>query len=116
MAAPFGFPLRPGQRIFDQVWTEVPGVAIPGIGKISQGSPGVLSLTDALVGTGHSIDGGGRGLWFFVRFGIPWCLRAKYLKGHPLPSFPFKEQGKSMLDALVVLFLSACYQLSFYAL
>src|ERR1700694_3554836 len=34
MAGPLGFLLRPGQRIFDQVGTDVPGVAIPGIRKI----------------------------------------------------------------------------------
>src|SRR6266702_4639248 len=58
MASPFGFPLRPGQRIFDQVGTDMLGVAIPGIRKISKGGPGVFSLADSLVGVGHGIDGG----------------------------------------------------------
>src|SRR5439155_11694528 len=37
MTGLFGFSLRPGQRIFDQVGTDVLGVAIPGVGKISKG-------------------------------------------------------------------------------
>src|SRR5258708_2911698 len=57
MAGPFGFPLRPGQRIFDQVGTDVLGVAIPGVRKIPKGGPGVFSLADTLVGVGQGIDG-----------------------------------------------------------
>src|SRR5258708_22262688 len=101
MAGPFGFPLWPGQRIFDQVWTDVLGVAIPGIGKISQGSPGVFSLADALVGVGHGIDGARKGWWFFVLVSILLCHQAKYLKRHAYPRFPSKSQRRacSMLSA-----------------
>src|SRR5581483_8474344 len=48
MAAPFGFPLWPSQRIFVQVGTDVLGVAIPGIRKIPKGGPRVFSLADTL--------------------------------------------------------------------
>src|SRR5437764_5915687 len=101
MAGPFGFPFRPGQRIFDQVWTDVPGVAIPGIRKIPQGSPGVLSLADALVGVGHGIDGSRKGLWFFVLVSILLCHQTQYLKRHYYPRFPSKSQRRacSMLSA-----------------
>src|SRR5258706_9696794 len=58
MAGLFGFLLRPGQRIFDQIGTDVLGVAIPGISKIPKSGPGVFSLADPLVGVGHGIDGG----------------------------------------------------------
>src|ERR1700680_1170968 len=101
MAGPFSFLLRPGQRIFDQVWTDVLGVAIPGIRKISQGGPGVFSLADALVGVGHAIDGGRKGLWFFVPVSILLCHQAKCLKRHCYPRFPSKSQRRvySMLSA-----------------
>ena len=56
MADLFGFVLRPGQRIFDQVGTDMLGVAIPGVRKIPKGGPGVFSLADTLVGVDHGID------------------------------------------------------------
>src|SRR5256885_927465 len=54
----FGFLLGPAQRIFNQLETNVPGVAIPGVRKIPKSGPRVFSLADALVCVGHGIDGG----------------------------------------------------------
>src|SRR5260370_35371593 len=65
MAGLFGFLLRPSQRIFDQVGTDVLGVAIPGVRKIPKGGPGVFSLADTLVGVDHGIDGCRKRGWFF---------------------------------------------------
>src|SRR6266571_7471085 len=101
VAGSFGFPLRPGQRIFDQVGTDVLGVAIPGVRKIPQGGPGVFSLADSLVGVGHGIDGRRKRLWFFVSVSILLCHHAQYLKRHAYPRFPSKSQRRacSMLSA-----------------
>src|SRR5205807_5577880 len=88
-------------RIFDQVGTDVLGVAIPGIRKIPQGGPGVFSLADPSVGVGHGIDGCRKGLWFFAPLSILLCHQAKYLKRHAYPRFPSKSQRRacSMLSA-----------------
>ena len=40
----FGFLLWLDQRVLDQVGADMLGVAIPGVGEISQGCPGVFSL------------------------------------------------------------------------
>src|SRR5260221_2959875 len=101
MAGLFGFPLRPSQRIFDQVGTDVLGVAIPGVRKIPKGGPGVFSLADTLVGVDHGIDGCRERGWFFVPVSIILCHHSKYLKRHDYPRFPSKSQRRacSMLSA-----------------
>jgi hypothetical protein len=101
VAGVFGFPLRPAQRSFDQVGTDVLGIAISGVRKISKGCPGVFSLADALIGVCHSIDGCRKRLWFFVPVSIILCHQSKYLKRHAYPRFPSKSQRRacSMLSA-----------------
>src|SRR5260221_6396433 len=88
MAGLFGFLLRPSQRIFDQVGTDVLGVAIPGVGKISQGCPGVFSLANPLVSVDHGIDGCRKRGGFFVPVSIILCHYAQGFKFHGQPSLP----------------------------
>src|SRR5258707_15639131 len=54
----FGLLFWPCQWLLDQLKADMSGVTIPGVGKISQGRPGIFSLTDSLVGIRHSIDDG----------------------------------------------------------
>src|SRR6266700_7131836 len=59
----FGFLLWLDQRFLDQVGSDMLCVAIPGVGKISQGCPGVFSLANPLISVGHRIDGCGQRWW-----------------------------------------------------
>src|SRR5260370_4631107 len=51
----FGFLLWLDQRFLYQVGSDMLCIAIPGVGKISQGCPGVFSLANPLVGECHGI-------------------------------------------------------------
>src|SRR5260370_32523223 len=56
----FGFLLWLEQRVLDQVGSDMLGVAIPGVRKISQDGPGGFPLADSLESPYYRID---RGRW-----------------------------------------------------
>src|SRR5215469_7332876 len=99
----FGFLLWLDQRVLDQVGSDMLGVAIPGVGKISQGCPGVFSLANPLVGVGHGIDGCRQRWRFFVPVSVILCHYAQSFKIHAHPSLP-----KSRLRAFSILSTFFC--------
>ncbi len=87
-ASMFSFLLWPGQRLFYQFRTDMLGVAIPGVRKISQGCPGVFSLANALVGIDHGIDSCRERWWFFVPVSVILRHHAEGFKFHGQPLLP----------------------------
>src|SRR5690242_6750826 len=70
---PFGFLLWLAQRFLYQVRSDMLCVAIPGVGKISQGCPGIFSLANPLVSVRHGIDRCRQWGWFFMPVGVILC-------------------------------------------
>ena len=84
----FGFLLWLDQRVLYQVWSDMLCVAIPGVGKISQGCPGVFSLANPLVGVRHGIDRCRQRWRFFVPVSVILCHEAQGFKFHGQASLP----------------------------
>src|SRR6266568_3479981 len=84
----FGFLLWLDQGFPYQVGSDMLCVAIPGVGKISQGCPGVFSLANPLIGVRHGIDYCRERLRFFVPISVILCHEAQGFKFHGQPSLP----------------------------
>ena len=84
----FGFLLWLDQRILYQVGSDMPGLAIPGVGKISQGCPGVFSLPNPFVGVGHGIDRCREWWRLSVPVSIILSHKLQGFKLHNQPSLP----------------------------
>ncbi len=63
-------------------------ITIPGIGKISQGRPGIFFLANPLVGICHSIDRCRQRWWFFMPVSVILCHQAQDFKFHGWASLP----------------------------
>src|SRR5215471_6930455 len=96
----FRFLLWLDQRVLDQVGSDMLGVAIPGVGKISQGCPGVFSLADPSIGVRHSIDLRRERWRFSVPVGVVLCHEPQGFKLHGQASLPkSRSSAFSMLSA-----------------
>src|SRR5258708_5775110 len=84
----FGFLLWLDQRFLYQVGSDMFCVAIPGVGKISQGCPGIFSLANPLVGVRHGIDYCRQRWRFFVPVSVILCHEPQGFKFHGQPSLP----------------------------
>src|SRR6266566_6121777 len=69
----FGFLSWLDQRVLYQVGSDMLCVAIPGVGKISQGCPGVFSLANSLVGVSHGIARCRQRWRFFMPISVILC-------------------------------------------
>src|SRR5215469_9159163 len=94
----FGFLRWPDQKVLDQVGPDMLAIAKPGVGKISQGCPGVLPLANALVSAGHGIDRRRQRQRFFVPLSVILCHQAQGFKVHRQASPP-----KSWFSAFSIL-------------
>ena len=96
----FGFLLWLDQRFLYQIGSVMLCVAIPGVGKISQGCPGIYSLTNALVGARHGIERGGERWRFSVPISVILCHEPQGFKIHGQASLPkSRSRAFSMLSA-----------------
>lgn len=84
----FGFLLWLDQRVLYQVGPDMLCIAIPRVGKISQGCPGVFSLANPLIGVHHGIDRYRQRWPFFVPVSVILCHEAQGFKFHGQPSLP----------------------------
>src|SRR6266568_1202473 len=99
----FGFLLWLDQRVPYQVRSDMLGVAIPGVGKISQSCPGVFSLAHPLIGVRHGIYRWRERWRFFMSISVILCHEPQGFKFHGQPSLPksrFRVFLCDNLDAL----------------
>ncbi len=96
----FGFLLWLDQRVLYQVGSDMLGVAIPGVGKISQGCPGVFSLADPLIGVRYGIDRCRERWRFSEPVGVILCHEPQGFKLHGQASLPkSRSRAFSMFSA-----------------